>query len=74
MKTKGNFKIENFRKLDEPVKRGLLEPHIYSGKVIDVPKIYAEGFDTYEITWDKFGRCSNWNREDCFIDVDNLDK
>lgn len=72
MFTKGNYKIENFKKLDEPIKRGILEPHIYSGKVIDVPHVWKEGVGSYEITWDKFGRCNNWNREDCFIDVSKI--
>lgn len=72
MFTKGNYKIENFKKLDVPIKRGILEPHIYSGKVLDLPNGYNKGTYTCEITWDKFGRCSNWLRQDCFIDVSKI--
>ncbi len=69
MKTKGGFEIENFRKLEEPITHGILEPHIYSGFVKKVANKFDEGSGNYEITWDKFGRCANLNREDIFIDI-----
>ena len=76
MKTRGNYEIENFKVLRKPVRNGNLEePHIYSGKVLKVPDMIGNGeCSTFNITWDKFGRCSNWSREDCFIDVNNINK
>ncbi len=70
MKTKGGYEIENFRKLEEPIENGILESQIYSGLVKQVPW-RTGGFrpENQEITWDRFGRCRNWGREDCFIDV-----
>ncbi len=77
MVTIGGYEIESFRKLEIPINNGNLEPHVYSGKVVDVPTLLNKKTgktecQTYEITWDRFGRCSNWNRKDCFIDVDLL--
>ncbi len=72
MKTKGNYKIENFIILDTPIFNGNLEPHIYKGSIIGLPKTKLSAnkeFITVETTWDKFGRCPNWSREDCFIDI-----
>jgi len=62
MKTKGGFIIENFRKLETPIEHGILEPHIYEGLVKNIPTVKNN-------RWDKFGRCSNFQREDCFIEV-----
>ena len=61
--TKGGFKITNFKELEQPIERGMLEPMIYIGNV------KTTDLDTVEIMWDKLGRCSNWDRPDCFIDI-----
>jgi len=68
MKTKGGFIIENFKTLETPIERGILEPHIYEGLVKNIPTVKNKKED-FVITWDKFGRCSNFQREDCFIEV-----
>lgn len=61
--TKGGFEILKFEKLEQPIERGLLEPMIYQGEV------KTTDLGTIEILWDKFGRCSNFNRVDCFVDA-----
>lgn len=66
MKTIGGYEVVNFKKLEKPIEHGMLEPHIYSGVIKDVPTVKGKKQD-FETTWDKFGRCSNWQREDCFI-------
>lgn len=71
MKTNGGFKIKNFKELKKPIKHGALEPHIYEGLVKNVPTI-GDKKEDYLITWDKFGRCANWNRSDCFINVKEI--
>ena len=76
MVTKAGYIIENFEILEKPIDRNNLEPHIYWGLVKQVP-LPAENekekkFEDIEITWDKFGRCSNLKRTDCFIDVDKI--
>lgn len=68
MKTKGGFIIENFKTLETPIEHGILEPHIYGGLVKNVPTT-DDKFEDFVITWDKFGKCSNWKRSDCFIEV-----
>lgn len=70
METKGKYKITKFRQIP-PDDRGILEPHIYEGFVKDIPTTLGKK-ESYKVTWDRFGRCSNWAREDCFIDVENL--
>lgn len=75
MKTLGGYVIEDFQKLEEPIERNILEPHIYKGFVRNVP-IYSEGetkFIDDTVTWDKFGRCSNIERTDCFILVNEIE-
>lgn len=67
MKTKSGHEIQNFKKLEIPIDRHILEPHIYEGTIINLDSGFGEK-DTY-CTWDKFGRCSNFRRSDCFIDV-----
>lgn len=78
MKTKGGYEVQDFKKLETPINNGILEPHLYEGIVKDVPKMISQGESNWKviggeaedmkITWDQFGRCSNWNREDCFIE------
>lgn len=73
MKTLGGYNIINFKKLDTPIENGILEAHIYSGTVLGVPS-HIDGHSTnFDITWDKFGRCQNWQRKDCFIDMNYID-
>lgn len=76
METIKGYTIENFKKLDEPIHKGILEHHIYGGNIKNVPvlrygKLINEYLDFY-CTWDKFGRCSNWRREDCFINIESI--
>lgn len=71
MKTKGGYEVINFKQLDEPIKKGILEPHIYEGIIKDCPFGDNIKQDVY-LTWDKFGRCNNWSREDCFIGLVEL--
>ena len=68
MKTKGGFIIENFKKLEIPIEHGILEPHIYEGLVKNIPT-YDNKKEDFIITWDKFGKCLNLLREDCFIEI-----
>lgn len=72
MKTKGGFTIENFKILEAPIEHGILEPHIYTGLAKNVPRTGDDSRD-YLLTWDKFGRCSNFQREDCFIEVSEIE-
>lgn len=60
IKTDGGYEIIDFKKLETPIDRNILEPHIYEGTII------LETGNQY-CTWDKYGRCSNWERTDCFI-------
>lgn len=73
--TIGGFEIEDLKLLETPVERGVLEPHIYEGTIKSINVNPAQGvpdiLDVY-CTWDKYGKCSNWSREDCFINVFNL--
>lgn len=75
MKTQGGHEITNFKKLDEPIERGVLEPHIYSGNIKLTESIMVSNFkeEDIEITWDRFGKCSNFNRPDCFISEKDLE-
>lgn len=71
MKTKSGLQVKDFKKLKTPIENGILEPHIYEGTILNVPTktTHNETFRDFYCTWDKFGRCSNFNRQDCFIDV-----
>ena len=71
MKTKSGLEIQNFKKLRTPIAHGILETHIYEGTIVGVPLKTSQDGATIDFycTWDKFGRCSNFEREDCFIDV-----
>jgi hypothetical protein len=71
MKTTGGFEIINFRKLEKPIEFNIKEPHIYEGNILNLNRGH-EVVGIQYCTWDKFGRCSNWKREDCFIDVKNI--
>jgi hypothetical protein len=70
MKTLSGLEIENFKKIENPIKNGILETHIYEGTIKNVPSKYAKENPPrdYYCTWDKLGKCSNYQREDCFID------
>lgn len=72
METKSKLPIENFKRLDPPLRRGNLEPHIYQGLVKNV--LTLGQYCDHLVTWDKHGRCSNLNRSDCFIDVEIAEK
>lgn len=37
MKTKSGLEILDFKKLETPIDRGILESHIYEGIITDVP-------------------------------------
>jgi len=67
MKTKAGFEIKDFKKLEQPIDRHMLEPHIYEGTIVGL-EYGTRKADTH-CTWDKFGKCSNFQREDCFIDI-----
>ena len=64
--TNGGFRIVTFERKANPVSRGVLEPLIYEG--------FVELSDNHPmlIEWDRFGRCSNLQREDCFVDLKKL--
>lgn len=71
-KTIGGFEIKDFKVLEKPIDRHILEPHIYEGTILKSHKDTEGNYvDTY-CTWDRFGKCSNWKRSDCFIDVSGL--
>jgi hypothetical protein len=72
MKTKGGFEIENFKILKNPIENHILESHIYGGDIIDFEYSSNTIIKRYYCTWDKFGRCTNWNRSDCFIDIKDI--
>lgn len=71
-KTVGGYNVEDFKILDQPVKRGILPEHIYSGTIKDVPSPHGVPTKDYYCEWDAIGRCSNYERKDCFIDVSTL--
>ncbi len=75
MKTLGGYKITEFKKLSKTDSEyenilinnyTFLKPQIYSG-VVDDPKC-----GTNLVLWNEDGKCSNYSREDCFIDVSKL--
>jgi hypothetical protein len=71
-KTIGGFEIKDFKVLEKPIDRHILEPHIYEGTILKSHKD-TDGNDVDQYcTWDRFGKCSNWKRSDCFIDVSGL--
>lgn len=61
--TDGGYKVTEFRKLKNPVDRGVLTPLIYRGNV------KTNDLGTIEVSWDKDGKCSNLLRDDCFVNV-----
>jgi hypothetical protein len=74
MKTKGGFKVEKFKKLQQPILQGNLEPMIYEGFVKGITFLFpveSGEKDTFDQTvkWDRYGRCNNWARKDCFIKI-----
>lgn len=71
MKTLGGYDVINFKKLKTPIDRNVLEPHIYEGIIVNLKRYDGENKDQY-LTWDKFGRCSNFERRDCFIDINKI--
>lgn len=71
-KTIGGFEIKDFKVLEKPIDRHILEPHIYEGTIVLPRKTgHNETIEDVYCTWDRFGKCSNWERGDCFIDVRN---
>lgn len=74
MKTKGGFKVIRFKKIKYPDRDTNLEPLIFEGLVQDIPFLFPvehgekETFDSI-VKWDKFGRCRNIARQDCFIEI-----
>ena len=71
-KTIGGLEIKDFKILDKPIDRHILEPHIYEGTILKSHKDTDGNYVDQYCTWDKFGKCSNWKRSDCFIDVSGL--
>lgn len=69
MTTKGGYEVIKFKQLEEPiVSSHYLEPHVYEGIVKNCPFGDNIKQDIY-LTWDKLGRCNNWSRTDCFIEI-----
>lgn len=71
-KTIGGFKIKDFKVLEKPIDRHILEPHIYEGTILNSHKDVNGNYVDQYCTWDRFGKCKNWKRSDCFIDVSGL--
>ena len=71
-KTIGGLEIKDFKILDKPIDRHILEPHIYEGTILKSHKDADGNYVDQYCTWDRFGKCSNWQRSDCFIDVSSL--
>jgi len=84
MKTLGGYNVKDFKLLDKIIDRSNLEPLIYEGIVENCPfplddhKHDKVGDHEYYkdviVCWDKNGKCSNWNRNDCFINVNDIEK
>lgn len=70
--TVGGYEIESFQVLREPVFKDSVEPHVYFGLIIGMP--VHEGGEVINMicTWDQFGKCKNFDRIDCFIDVKDM--
>lgn len=68
--TTGGYPITDFKKLDPPVKWGstkgnyALPDFVYEGQV-DIPK-----YGKLTIQWTGEGKCSNYSRKDCFINLE----
>lgn len=73
-KTIAGYEVTNFEKLEIPLEIYGREPHIYGGNV-KLPS--SDGSHRNHITgkfyctWDKFGKCANWQKKDYFINVNN---
>jgi len=66
--TVGGYQISNLRKLNTPVHRNLLDSFIYQAEVKYPPHIELPNeLITQTILYDRFGRCSNWQRADIFL-------
>lgn len=66
MKTKGGYEIKNFQKLETPLHMGNLKPMIYRGIIFDPhPLVQKE----IELLWNEYGKVSNYQRVDCFIEI-----
>ena len=64
-KTLGGLEVKTFELLPEPIFRDPhLSPMIYRGTVKD-----EKHKRTFDIQWDKDGKCANPLRNDCYIDV-----
>lgn len=62
-RTVGGHAIADFRVLPEPIDKGILDPHIYEGKLIDDNHILQT------VTWDAKGRCNNWQVPQYFLSI-----
>lgn len=71
MKTLGGYTIEKFKRLKKPIERqkGILLPLIYQGMIFD-PLLKKD----VEIQWNALGKCSNYQRQDCFIDLNKINQ
>ncbi len=70
-RTVGGYEIRDFKVLETPIDRGILDPEIYGGTIVDYPTLLEEGgLKTSYTTWDKLGRCPNRDRKDCYIFID----
>jgi hypothetical protein len=73
-KTIAGYEVTNFEKLEIPFEIYGSEPHIYGGNV-ELPN--SDGnhrnhiTNKFYCTWDKFGKCANWQKTDYFINVNN---
>ena len=71
-KTIGGLEIKDFKVLEKQIDRHILEPHIYEGTILKSHKDWHGNYVDQYCTWDRFGKCANWKRSDCFIDVSGL--
>jgi hypothetical protein len=62
MNTVGGYHITDFKLMDEPIDRGVLDPLIYVGMVKP-----NDDTDAMKVYWDQFGKVANTKRSDFFI-------
>lgn len=63
VKTSAGFSIKNFSRLDIPESRGILDPFVFEGILVDGTLSNQH----IHVKWDEMGRCSNWQRSDAFL-------
>jgi hypothetical protein len=67
-KTDGGYEVKNFKIMDEPVKRYPSSDLIYSADVY--APLMPKGPKCWQnIQYDFMGRCANFSRMDCFVDI-----